>query len=82
MAMASGSQHRRVGLGRCPQAGSAGPDRAARDTVKSPNTNQGPLESHETPLSGGIPFCLSLLGSAYLLALHDEAPGPTINYGS
>lgn len=32
LAMASGSQHRRVGLGRCPQAGSAGPDRAARDT--------------------------------------------------
>ena len=50
--------------------------------LKSPNTNQGPLESHETPLSGDIPFCLSLLGSAYLLALHDETPGPTLNSGS
>lgn len=32
LATASRGQHRKVGLGRCLQAGSAGPDRAARDT--------------------------------------------------
>lgn len=49
LATASGRPHRRVGLGRCPLAGSAGPDRAASETAESQNRVRGMQRSRGPP---------------------------------